>query len=587
LAFLRLKRRIGNSRSINSGQIGLCYIHRVRSRLVFLLTFCASIGIAQATTWHVSPKLLPSISRSHQFRRIQDAAKIVSPGDSVVIHSGVYRESVAIEKSGTREKPIRFQAAPGAKVVVTGLDRLSKWRKESANIYSTDWPYRFISWSKTNAYPDDEYHRLIGRAEQVVVDDQLLRQTLQRDQLSPGTFYVDLTNKRLYVCAPSGQDLRSKSVKVHAATRSTLLECKGAYVALRAITFRHAANPAQRGAVIFEGHGDSAENCKFEATNGSGVAFVGVNQMARRCTFQNNGQLGFGAGGAHGLLISDCTIRNNNTKGFNHQWEAGGAKVVLSRDVVFEKCRVTANHGPAVWFDTGCENGAVHNCLIADNEDAGISYEISYRLCAHDNVIVGNGFAPNPSAWGGQAGIVLSSSPNCVIERNLVVGNREGFNFREQSRITPRIDNPDPKHEEPIWNHDERICNNVIAYNRDAQTRGWFDVDDQRHWPTRLQTPASNISLDTLGIVMTKNIYARQENQPLFIWGTDWRRHATYLAPAEVQSELNLEQGSQLLPLTFRSLAKRDLRLPQNSAVFRMQCYPLGQVPDVLLGSAP
>ncbi len=550
--------------------------------LFCVLFFIASQG--DASIWHVSPKSLPSVPRNHQVRTIKEAAERVAAGDLVLIHSGVYRETVLVGKSGTPKSPIRFKAAPGADVVVSGLDPLTMWRKEEPNVYSAKWPYRFIPWSKIEAHPDDEYHRLIGRAEQVIVNGHALHQTLQPDQLSPGAFYVDLTNKRLYVSPRNGEDATDKNVQIEAAARSLLWECKGDYVSLRGIHFRHAANPAQGGSVVFRGRKDLAEDCSFERMNGSGAAFVGRDQVARRCTFQDNGQIGFSALRAHNLLITGCTLRKNNTKGFNKQWEAGGTKVVLSRGVVFEKCRVIANHGPGIWFDIGCENGTVRNCLIADNEDAGIFYEISSGLNAHDNVVVGNGFANDPNAWGGQAGIVLSSSPNCVVTRNLLVGNREGFNFREQSRVTARIDNPDEKHEEAIWNHDERICNNVIAYNRDAQTRGWFDVTDQRHWPGKLQTPAASMSLETLGIVMTQNVYAREENQRLFIWGTNWRRRQNYQTINAIESELNLENGSQLVDLKFVAPAKRDLRLPQESPAFETSCYPVGDVPDAMLG---
>ena len=524
------------------------------------------------------------MSAKEQFRTIHEAANAVTPGDTVLIHSGVYRETVVVEKSGAREKPIRFQAAPGANVVVTGLDRLTKWRKEAGSVYSTVWTHHFIPWSKYEAHPDDEYHRLIGRAEQVLINGEPLPQRLELDQLSSAGFYVDLANERLYVLPPGGKDLTASNMGIEAATRSLLWECKGDYINLQGIHFQYAANPAQRDGVVFRGRGDTAEDCVFEQMNGAGAAFVGPDQVARRCLFQQNGQLGFSALQAHNLLISGCTIRNNNTKGFDRQWEAGGDKIIQSRAVVLENSRFVANHGCGIWFDIGNENCTVRNCLIADNEDAGIFYEISYGLHAHDNVVVGNGFATTPHAWGGQAGIVLSSSPNCLVERNLIVANREGFNFREQSRTTHRIGDPDPKHEEPIWNHDEHICNNVIAYNRDAQTRGWFDVTDQRHWPSKLQTPAANLSLETLEIVMAQNVYAREDNQPLFIWGTEWGRHVSYQTIPDIQSELNLENGSQSADLEFIAPAKRDLRLPQQSSAFKMNCYPIGDVPDVRLG---
>jgi parallel beta helix pectate lyase-like protein len=562
-------------------------------RVVICLLFILSIARpSNASVWHVSPTALPAIPVKNQFRTIQESVRRVNPGDVILIHSGVYRETVIIEKNGTATKPIRFEAAPDANVVVTGLDRLTSRRKEKGNVYSTVWTHHFIPRSKYEAHPDDEYHRLIGRAEQVVVDGNLLRQTLQRDQLSPGSFYVDLEGKRLYICPPGSEDLTSRNVDVEAATRSLLLDCEGDYISVRGIHFSHAANPAQTGGTAFRGRGDSAEDCIFEDMNGAGAAFVGPDQVAQGCVFQNNGQLGFAANRAHNLLITECTVRNNNTKGFNKQWEAGGTKVVLSRGVVFDKNRVIENHGPGIWLDTGNESCTVRNCLIAANEDAGIFYEISYGLHAHDNVIIGNGFASTAGAWGGQAGIVLSSSPNCVVERNLLVGNREGFNFREQSRVTPRIDSRNPKQEELVWNHDERISNNVIVYNRDAQTRAWFGVNDQRHWPGKLQEPNPELaapptvgaSLEELHFDLSHNVYAREANQPLFIWGTSWLQHIAYSTIADIQAELGLEQSSQLLPLEFSSLKDRDFRLPRDSPVFQMECYPRGKVPDVKLG---
>ncbi|HWY52690.1 MAG TPA: right-handed parallel beta-helix repeat-containing protein [Chthoniobacterales bacterium] len=553
------------------------------------------VSAAHGSTWHVSMQSLPAVPANEQFRTIQEAAKVAEAGDTVLIHSGVYRERVVIEKSGTPQQPIRFEAAPGSDVVITGLDPLTDWHKENdgQNVYSTPWSYRFIPSSKTDAYPPNEYHRLIGRAEQVVENDRALRQTLQRNDVSAGSFYVDLAAKRLYVSPFGNEDLTvpNDNIQMEGATRPVLWRCKGAYVTLRGIRFRYAANRAQQSGVAFEGQGDVAEDCVFERTNSSGAAFGAPDQVARNCTFQDNGQLGFGAVRAHNLLFTGCTVRNNNTKGFNKQWEAGGNKIVLSRGVILEKSRFVANHGCGIWFDIGNENCTVRNCLIADNEDAGLYYEISYGLHASDNVAVGNGFASSPAAWGGQAGIVLSSSPDCVITRNLLVGNREGFDFREQGRTSPRIDRPGTGYEEPIWNHDEQIRNNVIAYNQKAQTRGWFDANDNRNWPRKMQQPVtsvsavSSISLETLKLDCSHNLYAREHNQPLFIWGTEWRRHLAYSAIAAVQSQLNLEQESREFPLVFADYAKRDFRLPWNSIAFSMNCYPSGEVPDVVLGT--
>ncbi|HUT46065.1 MAG TPA: right-handed parallel beta-helix repeat-containing protein [Sedimentisphaerales bacterium] len=550
--------------------------------LMLGLSFCAA---ANGKTWYVSGETLAGIEQQEQVRTIAQAAALVEPGDTVIIHSGIYREATVIEKSGKTGNPITFQAAAGAGVIMTGADRISEWTevKGDGRIYSTPWPHEFITWNRQNTHPDDDYHRLIGRCEQVFINGYALRQVLERDKLSRGTFYVDLNGKRLYVWNYDNQDLSSGKVTVEASVRDRILTVKGDYVTVKGIRFRYAANRAQHGAVEFSGNHLTVEDCVFEYTNAGGASFRGEDITVRRCTFQYNGQLGFGAGRAHRLLMTGCTVRNNNIKGFNRGWEAGGNKICLARGVVLENSTFVENRGNGIWFDIGNEDCTVRNCLIANNEDAGIFYEISYGLHAHDNVIVGNGLAGTSGAWGASAGISISSSPDCLIERNLLIGNKEGFNFREQTRSTPRIDG---RKSEPVWNHDHIIRNNVIALNRDAQTWGWFDVPDNRHWPSKGgDSNADELSLEKLALTLRDNLYFAAPGAELFNWGVTWKENKRYQRLEQVQEELGLEQGSMLTEFTVNDFSALDFRVPVDSPAVKMRCYPQGKVPGVQLGT--
>jgi hypothetical protein len=306
-----------------------------------------------------------------------------------------------------------------------------------------------------------------------------------------------------------------------ASVRQEILRIEGDCVEVRGIHFRFAANMAQHGAVVLAGAHDVLEDCIVEDMNSSGATFAGPQEVILRCIFRDNGQIGFGANGAHQLLFTECLVENNNTKGFDRGWEVGGNKLVLCHDAVLDRSQFVRNRGNGVWFDIGNEHCTVRQCLIAENEDSGILDEISFGMQARDNVIIGNGFAATPGAWGAQAGISLSSSPDSLIERNLIVGNREGFNFREQTRTTPRIGN---KEEVPVWIHDELIRHNIIAFNRDAQIWGWFDVKDNRHWPaaakgdiqeakaSEASTPGEQVhqpplSLEQLRLRFEQNVY--------------------------------------------------------------------------------
>ncbi|MBU0608843.1 MAG: right-handed parallel beta-helix repeat-containing protein, partial [Armatimonadetes bacterium] len=350
------------------------------------------------------------------------AARLVEPGDTVLVRSGTYREAVVIERGGTAGKPVIFRADLAANVVVTGADVLDRLRQEPGEdkIFSVEWPHVFIGWNPTRAHPADDYHRLVGRCEQVFVDGYALRPVLAREQLARGTCFVDEPGKRLYLWGFHNGDLTKRLVE--ASTRSVIWDVKAPYVHTRGLRFRYAANMAQHGAVALRGQGNVLEDVVCERMNSIGASLVAPDLIVRRCTFADNGQMGFSAGGAHNLLFTGCVVRNNNLKGWSRGWEAGGDKLCLSRGVVIEQSQFLDNRGNGIWFDIGNEYCTVRNCLIADNEDAGIFYEISYGLHAHDNVIIGNGFAVNPGAWGAQAAISLSSSPGCVIERNLMIG---------------------------------------------------------------------------------------------------------------------------------------------------------------------
>ena len=536
------------------------------------------------------------------------AASAVRAGDLVVVHDGNYRESVVVKASGTHQQPITFAAAPGAHVVLTGADRLTGWRKSESGlpIYLVNWPHRFIGWSKNMAHPDDEYHRLVGRCEQVMIDGYPLRQVLSADRLAPGAFFADVTNRTLQVWDVGSRDLNK--VHAEASVRSEVLRCEGGYVHLDGLRFIFAANPAQHGAVVLAGSHDRMEDCVIECMNASGATFSAPDLIVSRCTFRDNGQLGFGANGAHNLLFTECIVENNNLKGFDRGWEAGGDKLVLCRDAVLERTRFVRNRGAGIWFDIGNEHCTVRQCLIADNEDSGIFYEISFGLQAHDNVIVGNGFASTSGAWGAQAGISLSSSPECLIERNLIVGNREGFNFREQTRTTPRIGQPG---EQAVWNHDQLIRANIIALNRDAQVWGWFDMKDDRHWPgghsapgAQAQTPdrpkpgdlaaayyATNsqgqpvgLTLEKLHLSFEQNAYFAGAGQGWFGWGVTWGRHQRYPGFKEFQSALGIDVGGQSLDPGFAKFAAKDFRLDKAQLSALALAYPRGLIPGVILG---
>ena len=568
---------------------------------IFLVLLLATA--THAKTLVVNPALAGASdsnpgSDAQPLRTINRAAALVQPGDVVTIHSGIYREQVAIKQSGTPEQPIRFEPAPDAQVIITGADVLKGWTKDkdSDHSYSIDWPHQLFQ-------GDDHNPR---GTEQVFVNRRLHLKVPSPAALTNETFFVDLAAKRLHLFAMRNPDEDQSPQPVEGSTRGTIWNVSGSDVQTRGLCFRYSASRAQQGMAQFKGARDVVEDCVFEWANSTGATFSANDLTVRRCIFQDNGQQGFSGSHNDRLRLDGCTARRNNNKEFPRGWEAGGNKMCMSRGVIYENCRFINNHGCGVWFDISNVDATIRNCLIADNEDAGIFYEISYGLHAHDNVIVGNGMRPSKGSWGANGGVCISSSPGCVIERNLIIGNEQGFCFREQDRTTPPIDGARGP-EVAVWNHDEAVRNNLFVNNRSAQVQGWFDIGTERHWPKAMQTGGGNkskaredmaagyqartdgvpagLSLEDLRITFTDNIYAHAPNQPFFIWGVDWKPKKQFADIPSLTAALGFETPrSQRLSSFQVDAAKRDFRLPKETLEIVKNAYPQGKVPDCVMG---
>jgi hypothetical protein len=98
---------------------------------------------AAGTTYYVSTagSVTNPGTSALPFRNIQQCAQAMTAGDTCVINSGTYRETITPANSGSSGQPIKFQAAPGATVVVSGTEAISGWTLHSGNIYVAN-----ISW---------------------------------------------------------------------------------------------------------------------------------------------------------------------------------------------------------------------------------------------------------------------------------------------------------------------------------------------------------------------------------------------------------------------------------------------------------
>ena len=75
-------------------------------------------------------------SEDRPFRTINRAADLAMPGDTVVVHSGEYREWVQPRRGGLSElRRITYTAAPGEHVVIKGSEQVTGWDRMSGDVW--------------------------------------------------------------------------------------------------------------------------------------------------------------------------------------------------------------------------------------------------------------------------------------------------------------------------------------------------------------------------------------------------------------------------------------------------------------------
>jgi hypothetical protein len=93
------------------------------------------------------------------FKTIGAAAAEVRPGETILVKGGVYREHVLLTRSGAPGQRITLRAAPGERVVISGAEPITGWRKCSPEELrgNPDWDKVFcadLDWAPVKIFFD-------------------------------------------------------------------------------------------------------------------------------------------------------------------------------------------------------------------------------------------------------------------------------------------------------------------------------------------------------------------------------------------------------------------------------------------------
>jgi hypothetical protein len=384
-------------------------------------------------------------AESRPFKTVTRGVQALKPGDTLWIHSGVYRGYVQMYKSGEGpDKMIAVRAYPGDKPVIKGSELLGGWTRSASEpkrpIWETDWPQK---------YP---YPSMIGCDDEAMIplsvppETEALKPPKEycqyfvgfgrgREAMFPGSFFYDEPRKKLLVWLKNGDDPRKH--EIDAAVSGCAWDSRGKYTLVDGLTFKYGALVRPVGGVVFcmtgsaspggeDGDGNIARNLDVSLGAFQGMVVRGgqrVTTLVENCYVHHNGQ---SQGGFDGQGLPDtkswmhvrrCRFTDNNLFYWNPSWDAGSKH--FGRRVLLDECEMARNyHSPGVWFDCKSADCIVNRCYAHDNGQFGLYYEIGETGAFINNVVEG---IPNCCA------LALNGSSRTLLANNLVIGPERGI----------------------------------------------------------------------------------------------------------------------------------------------------------------
>lgn len=340
---------------------------------------------------------------------LQHLVDETAPGATLLVPDCVYRETV------TLKKPIVLIAEPGAEI--RGSDVWTDWSRRDGLWVHGGLPSLGGSGECLEGRDCQPPH-------QVFLDGAPLQRTSGRP--TSGQFSVRGAEVRL------ADDPTGRTVEV--STRARWIVGGADDVRIERFTMRHAANPAQNGALNNDGRSrwTIAQNALSD-THGPLLSIEGgAGHVVQDNVISGSGQLGVHGTDAVDVLVQGNLIRDNNLAGFDPAWEAGGLKMTTMTRLTLANNEVSNNDGWGLWCDIDCRDTTITGNRVHHNSRIGIAYEISRRATITNNVVWENGHGV--TGWGRGSGIICQNCTATTIADNLVAWCPDGIAVTEQDR---------------------------------------------------------------------------------------------------------------------------------------------------------
>jgi hypothetical protein len=270
----------------------------------------------------------------------------------------------------------------------------------------------------------DEYPLCIF-PEDVFVDDLPLVRVQNRNQMSPGKWYSDSSAGEIFLATdPTGH-------KVEMSVTRSAFSGNANNVTIRGLIIEKYAQPAGEAAI----ESKQGENWTIEQNETRWNHAVGIKAANGWRILNNkthhNGDAGMGGSGRD-ILVEGNEMYKNNYAGYWPGWESGGAKFVLTENLVVRNNYSHDNIGPGLWTDINNKNTLYEGNRTTNNTE-GIFHEISFHAVIRNNTIWNDGnntFGHHEE----DAGILIGESRDVEVYGNKITNCKNGILGRQLNR---------------------------------------------------------------------------------------------------------------------------------------------------------
>jgi hypothetical protein len=395
--------------------------------IVIFLLLASSFSFA--TTYHVSqqhPKASDQNNGSFKkpFKTINRAAALALPGDTVLVHSGIYREWVAPVNSGKPGKYIVYKAAIWEEVVLKGSEIWNNsWQNVKKHLFKSKLPLEKLKDYNPFYIPA---RRMEGRLSlgQIFVDGHRYQQvdSLREVEQFPGTWMLGYDSLEIILhYDPKNQNKTFAQSEVEFTVRERVFSPhqRGlGYIAVEGFQIEHAANQFPSGFYHLKGSPQvgalSTRAGHHWIIRNNRIRFAKT--LAIDCGYgghldledpenpwppydsigyhliENNLISDCGAGGIAGAHQRETIIRNNTIERTNYMNftapETGGIKVHFFYDGLIEGNILQDNNCNGIWVDNVWYGTRITRNLILHARGHGIFVEMGYGPCLVDNNVI-------------------------------------------------------------------------------------------------------------------------------------------------------------------------------------------------------